>query len=74
MTGLGQSIYEEGMEKGSELTLLLLVCKKLAKGKKMQEIAEMLEEPESVIQALCKKAEIYAPEYDEKKIREGWCS
>ena len=74
MIGLGQSIYEEGIEEGIEqgieLNLLLLVCRKLAKGKNTSEIAEALEEPEDVIQALCEKAASYAPEYDEAKIRE----
>ena len=74
MIGLGLSIYEEGIEEGMELNLLLLVCRKLAKGKTIQEIAELLEEPEDVIQALCVRAEEYAPEYDEKKIRESWRS
>lgn len=78
MIGLGLSIYEEGfeegIEEGMELNLLLLVCRKLAKGKTMQEIAELLEEPKDVIQVLCEKAEAFAPEYDEKKIRESWRS
>lgn len=86
MIGLGLSIYEEGIEegieqgieqgiaRGIELKLFLLVCKKLAKGKTTLEIAEALEEPEAVIQALCEKATVYAPEYDEKKIREDWHS
>ena len=74
MIGLGLSIYAEGIEEGIELKLFLLVCKKLAKGKTASEIAEALEEPEDVIQALCEKAMAYVPEFDEKKIREDWCS
>ena len=31
-----------------------------------------LVEPENVIQTLCEKAAVYAPEFDEKKIREDW--
>ena len=61
---------EDGIEEGIELKLLLQVCRKLAKGKNTSEIAEALEEPEDVIQALCEKAASYAPEYDEAKIRE----
>ncbi len=88
MIGLGESIYEEGIEtgikkgieqgiergieQGIELNLLLLVSKKLAKGKTTTEIAEALEEPENKILALCEKAALYAPEYDERKIREDW--
>ncbi|MDE6687980.1 MAG: hypothetical protein K2K17_11760, partial [Lachnospiraceae bacterium] len=65
---------EQGIEQGAELKLFLLVCKKLAKGKTVVEIAEMLEEPEDVIQPLCEKAAVYAPEFDEKRIREDWRS
>lgn len=72
MIGLGQSIYEEGIEDGMELSFFLLVCKKLAKGKVTAEIAEELEELETVIQSLCEKAAVYAPEYDEEKIRADW--
>ena len=67
MMGLGLSIYEEGIERGIELNLFLLVCKKLAKGKTAREIAEALEEPEDVIQALCEKAVSYAPEFEREK-------
>lgn len=63
-----------GIEQGVELKLFLLVCKKLAKGKTATEIAEMLEEPEDMIQTLCEKAAVYAPEFDEKRIREDWRS
>lgn len=80
MTGLGLSIYEEGIERGisqgtergMELKLFLIVCKKLAKGNTPSEIAEALEEPETVIHTLCEKAASYAPEFDEKKIKEDW--
>ncbi len=76
MIGLGLSIYEEGIEQGIErgmgLNLFLLICRKLAKGKTIPEIAEALEQPEDVIQELCEKAIEYAPEYDEEKIREGF--
>ena len=72
MIGLGESIYEEGIEQGIELKLFLLVCKKLAKGKSMTEIADALEEPEDEIRTLCEKAALYAPEYDEGKIRDDW--
>ena len=63
---------ERGIQQGIELKLFLLVCKKLAKGKTALEIAEALEESEDVIHTLFEKAAAYAPEYDEKKIREDW--
>ena len=65
---------EEGIQQGIELKLFLLVCKKLAKGNTATDIAEALEEPEDVIHTLCEKAAVYAPEYDEKIIREDWYS
>ncbi|MDE6530786.1 MAG: hypothetical protein K2K96_08420, partial [Lachnospiraceae bacterium] len=69
-----RSEREEGIRQGIELKLFLLVCKKLAKGNTEADIAEALEEPEDVIRVLCEKAAVYAPEFDEKKIREDWCS
>ena len=72
MIDLEYCAYETGKEDGIELKLFFLVCKKLAKGKSTSEIAEALEEPEDVIQELCEKAALYAPEYDEKIIRESW--
>ena len=71
--GIEQGI-KQGKEQGIELKLFLLVCKKLAKGNTAAEIAEALEEPEDVIHTLCEKATVYAPEFDEKKIREDWRS
>ncbi len=71
--GIEQGV-KQGIEQGIELNRFLLVCKKLAKGKTAVEIAEMLEEPEDAIQTLCEKAAAYAPEFDEKRIREEWCS
>ena len=65
---------EAGIIEGIELKLFLQVCKKLAKGKTETQIAEELEEPETVIHTLCEKAAVYAPEYDEKKITEDWRS
>ena len=63
-----------GIEEGLQLKQFLLVCKKLAKGKTIAEIADALEEPEDVVQALCEKAAAYAPEYDEGRIRKNWRS
>ena len=65
---------EEGIEEGIELKQFLLVCKKMAKGKTIAEIADALEEPEDVIKALCEKAAVYAPAYDEGRIKENWRS
>lgn len=59
-----------GMEKGLEQKLISLVCKKLAKGKTPNEIAEALEEPEEHIEQICTVARKFAPEYDVNKIYE----
>ena len=59
---------EEGMEQGDELCLIRMVCRKLKKGKSVEQIAEELEEEEARIQVLCDAARDFAPEYDERKI------
>ena len=59
---------EEGMEQGDELRLIRQVCRKLKKGKSIEQIADELEEEEARIQVLCDVACDFAPEYDERKI------
>lgn len=61
---------EEAKEEGETLKLISLVCKKLQKDCSVTEIADMLEEDESVIQKICDAAKQFAPEYDVKKIYE----
>ena len=53
-----------GLEKGDMVRLITMVTKKLAKGKSIDVIADELEEDSSVIEAICKIAESFAPEYD----------
>ena len=62
------NILEVGIERGKEIGLLELVCKKLQKGLTVAEIADMLEEPEEKIQEICEIAEKYAPEYNIESI------
>ena len=45
-----------------------MVCRKLKKGKSVEQIADELEEEEARIQVLCDVARDFAPEYDERKI------
>ena len=45
-----------------------MVCRKLKKGKSIEQIADELEEEEARIQVLCDVARDFAPEYDERKI------
>ena len=55
--GLERGI-EQGIERGRLLTLIDQVCRKLAKGKSAQEIAEDLEEEQELIEKVCETAEI----------------
>ncbi len=59
-----------GEVKGEVKKLISQVCKKLAKGKDTEAIAEALEEEVSYIEKICRIAEKYAPEYDCEKIYE----
>ena len=73
---MGGTVYEteserlrrEGIEQGDELRLIKQVCRKLKKGKSIEQIADELEEEEARIQVLCDVARDFAPEYDERKI------
>ena len=58
-------------EEGREEKLIQQVCKKLQKGVKIPEIADMLEEDVETIQKICDVASKYAPEYDIDKIMAG---
>ena len=62
----------EGREKGRIETLTNLVCKKWNKGFTFPEIADLLEEKESVIQEICDIAARYAPEYDIERITDEY--
>lgn len=60
-----------GQAEGAKLKLIELVCKKLAKGKQIEMIADELEEEISAIRQICEAAKASAPEYDNKKIYES---
>ena len=59
---------EEGREEGREQTLIILVCRKLRKGKQLKQIAEDLEEDESSLKSIFEVASGFAPDYDEQKV------
>ena len=61
---------EQGLEQGKTIALIELVCKKLAKGKAPETIADELEEDPSNIQKICLAARHFAPDYDGQKIYE----
>lgn len=64
MTVLGEMIWNDGYEEGSSKKLISLVCRKLQKGKKPEQIAEELEEELELISQICEVAEQSAPEYN----------
>lgn len=58
----------EGKKEGGIEKLVGQICRKLAKGKTQEVIAEDLEEELSEVQRICDIAVKYAPEYDTEKI------
>ena len=60
---------EEGREEGEERQLIKLICRKLQKGKSVEQIAEDLDEVR--IQLLCDVAADFAPDYDVDKVFEA---
>ncbi len=63
-----QMFKEEGREEGREAQLISQVCRKLRKGKNVEQIADELEEDEVRIKAICDTAEAFFPDYDEEKV------
>ncbi|MBO6113002.1 MAG: hypothetical protein J6P45_08150, partial [Lachnospiraceae bacterium] len=59
---------QEGRQEGEWLALLRMVCRKLAKGKSVDMIADELEENEETIKVICEVAKKYAPDYDAEAI------
>jgi len=76
MTILGEMLREdalmegraEGRAEGRQQTIIMQVCKKLKKGKNVEQIAEALEEEVSYIERIYQVAQKYAPDYDEEKV------
>lgn len=70
--GRAEGIVEgraKGQAEGEELLLIRMVCKKLAKGKVVSQIAAELETEKDTIENICEAAADFAPEYDVEKIR-----
>ena len=63
-----QDKYEKGRREGEVGQLILLVSRKIQKGKSMEETAEDLEEDISVIEPIYSAIKESAPEYDVEKI------
>lgn len=62
---------ERGIERGSELRLISMVCRKLKKGNSVEQIAKELEEELEVVERICEVAEQFSPEYDINQIYEA---
>ena len=62
--------YEEGIAEGDEKRLIKIVCKKLAKGKSLEQIADEAEESLKLVEKICLAAQKEAPNYDCDKIYE----
>lgn len=63
-----QGEYNRGIAEGKARILTSMICKKLAKGKSPEVIAEELEEELAVIAPVIEAAQKYAPDYDEELI------
>lgn len=61
---------EEGRMEGEQRKLIQMVCRKLRRGKKPEEIAEELDEEAAVIWPICETAAEMTPDYDEESIYE----
>ncbi len=59
---------QKGLEQGEQKKIVSQVCKKMAKGYSVEEIADMLEEEPSVIQTIYDIAKPYQPDYDIEQI------
>ena len=55
--------FEKGIEQGEDRHLIEQICKKLRRGKDVEQIADEVEENISRVQAICSVAEEYAPDY-----------
>lgn len=65
-----QALREDAYEEGKTETLVTLVCRKMRLAQPLEKIAEDLVEEISVIEAIYRAAEEFAPEYDEKSVLE----
>ena len=72
MEGFRQRTYEEGeadgLEKGENQHLISQICKKMSKGKVVEQIADELEEDVSTIRKICDIAIGLEPDYNVEKI------
>ena len=61
-------------EEGAEEKVLSQICRKLRKGKSLEQIADELEEDISDIEPLYEVAQTFAPNYNEEQVFEAYKS
>ena len=59
---------QDGYEEGELRGIISAACKKLAKGKSVEQIADELEQEPGRISQICQIAEKYAPAYEQEAI------
>ena len=62
---------QEGREEGREKSLIKHICRALSRGNSPAEIADLLGEKLSLVEAICGVAGDFAPDYNEDKIYEA---
>lgn len=60
--------FSDGLQEGKQKQLILMVCKKLLKGKGPNEIADELEEDLDAVAQICLAAKSFAPDYNCDKV------
>ena len=65
--GIEQGI-EKGIEQGEDRHLVEQICKKLRRGKDVEQIADELEEDIVRVKLICEMAKEYYPDYDFDKV------
>lgn len=63
-----ENVKQEGHREGYQSLLVGQVCKKMRKGKSVEEIADELEESEKEIQCIYEVAKELVPGYEEEKV------
>ena len=67
-----QAGRDEGREEGELKRLIRLICKKLVKGKSLEDIADDLEEKIDDIRPMYEAAVAFSPDYDVEKVFEAY--
>lgn len=68
-----ETAMTKGVERGAQINQIQLICKKMAKGYSVSDIADMLEEDEAIVKNIVDIAMKYKPDYDAYKIYSDLC-